>query len=131
MGSEISLHFWRPITAIHLGDTDGNPERKCWLDPAAADISHAGSRLRACGTEGGVAAEILKQVFGTDDIAFTACSTTVPREDVRGCGAGAPLLFQFLQAANENAVSRIYIGIHFRRAVEEGLEHGKDRRVRR
>jgi hypothetical protein len=31
----------------------------------------------------------------------------------------------FTEAANENAVSRIYIGIHFRRAVEEGVRHGR------
>jgi hypothetical protein len=31
----------------------------------------------------------------------------------------------FSQAADENAVSRIYIGIHFRRAVEEGVQHGR------
>jgi hypothetical protein len=32
---------------------------------------------------------------------------------------------RFSQAADENAVSRIYIGIHFRRAVEEGVQHGR------
>jgi hypothetical protein len=31
----------------------------------------------------------------------------------------------FLQAADENAVSRIYIGIQFRRAVDEGVRHGR------
>jgi len=31
----------------------------------------------------------------------------------------------FSEAADENAVSRIYIGIHFRRAVEEGVQHGR------
>jgi hypothetical protein len=31
----------------------------------------------------------------------------------------------FSQAADENALSRIYIGIDFRRAVEEGVEHGR------
>jgi hypothetical protein len=31
----------------------------------------------------------------------------------------------FSEAADENAVSRIYIGIHFRNAVEEGVRHGR------
>jgi len=31
----------------------------------------------------------------------------------------------FSQAANENGLSRILIGIHFRRGVEEGIEHGR------
>jgi hypothetical protein len=76
--------------------------------------------------QGGVAAEIVKQVFGTDDISFTACSTTVGAAGT--CTDPAPVLRSYSslsQAADENAVSRIYIGIHFRRAVEEGVEHGR------
>jgi hypothetical protein len=119
--------FWRPITAIRLGDSDGNPDTAGvpdWtpLQPTYPmpdyDSGHA--------VQGGVAAEILKQVFGTDDIAFTACSMTV------GVGATCadpdPILRSFAsfsQAADENAVSRIYIGIHFRNAVEEGVRHGR------
>jgi hypothetical protein len=119
--------FWRPSTAIRLGDTDGNPDTAGvpdWtpLQPTYPIPDHDSAHA----VEGGAAAEILKQVFGTDDIAFTACSMTV--------GAGAtcadpdPVLrsyASFSQAADENAVSRIYIGIHFRKAVEEGVRHGR------
>jgi len=31
----------------------------------------------------------------------------------------------FSQAADENAVSRILVGFHFRNAVEQGVEHGR------
>jgi hypothetical protein len=31
----------------------------------------------------------------------------------------------FWHAAEENAVSRIYVGFHFRDAIEEGMEHGR------
>jgi hypothetical protein len=77
-------------------------------------------------TQGGVAAEVLKQFFGTDDIAFTAYSMTLPAGST--CddpGAVWRSYSSFSQAADENAVSRIYIGIHFRRAGEEGTEHGR------
>jgi hypothetical protein len=77
--------------------------------------------------QGGVAAEILKQVFGTDAIAFAACSTTLPLGST--CADAAPVLrsyTSFSQAADENAASRIYIGIHFRNAVEEGVKHGQE-----
>ena len=37
----------------------------------------------------------------------------------------------FSQAANENGLSRILIGIHFRRGVEEGIEHGRKIGARR
>jgi hypothetical protein len=76
--------------------------------------------------QGGVAAEILKLVFGTDDIAFTACSTTLPSGST--CTDPTPVLrsyASFSQAADENALSRIYVGIHFRNAVEDGVRHGR------
>jgi hypothetical protein len=119
--------FWRPITAIRLGEADGNPRTAGDADwtPLQStypmpdhDSGHA--------VQGGVAAEILKLVFGTDDIAFTACSTTLPAGST--CGEPTQVLrsyTSFSQAADENAVSRIYIGIHFRKAVEDGVEHGR------
>jgi hypothetical protein len=119
--------FWRPITGIRLGDTDGNPDTEGVLDwtplePTYPMPDHDSGHA----VQGGVAAEILKLVFDTDDIAFTACSTTL----APGLRCGDPAEVQrsyssFSQAADENAVSRIYIGIHFRRAVEEGVQHGR------
>ena len=73
-----------------------------------------------------MAAEILKQVFGTDDVSFMACSTTVGPGGT--CTDATPVIrwyFSFSQAADENAVSRIYIGIHFRKAVEAGVHRGR------
>ena len=116
---EVKYHysFWRPITAIREGDNDGNPATQG--DPTGHpcnptypmpdhDSGHA--------VQGGVAAEILKQVFGTDDVSFTACSTTVGPGGT--CTDATPVIrsySSFSQAADENAVSRIYIGIHFRK----------------
>ena len=119
--------FWRPITAIRLGDTDDNPltlADPSWtpLQPTYPMPDHDSGHA----VQGGVAAEILKQVFGTDEIPFTACSTTVGAGLT--CADPTPVLrpyASFSQAADENAVSRIYIGIHFRRAVEEGVRHGR------
>jgi uncharacterized FAD-dependent dehydrogenase len=31
----------------------------------------------------------------------------------------------FTQAAQENAISRILVGFHFRNAVEQGVKHGR------
>ena len=120
-------NFWRPITAIRLGDTDGNPDTEGvpdWtpLQPTYPMPDHDSGHA----VQGGVAAEVLKQFFGTDDISFTACSTTVGAGST--CADPAPVIrsySSFSQAADENAVSRIYIGIHFRRAVEEGVRHGR------
>jgi hypothetical protein len=119
--------FWRPITAIRLGDDDGNPGTHgdaTWtpLQPTYPIPDHDSGHA----VQGGVAAEILKQVFGTDDVSFEACSTTVGIG--LECNDPTPVLrsySSFSQAANENALSRIYIGIHFRHAVEAGVRHGR------
>jgi hypothetical protein len=63
-------------------------------------------------------AEVLRRFFHHDDIAFTTTS-------------GAPFagitrsFTSFSQAAEENGNSRIYVGIHFRAAVEDGIAQGR------
>ena len=119
--------FWRPITAIRLGDTDGNPDTEAvpdWtpLQPTYPIPDHDSGHA----VQGGVAAEVLRNVVGTDTVAFTACSTSLAPGS--RCGEAAAVIrsyTSFSQAADENALSRIYIGIHFRNAVEEGVRHGR------
>jgi hypothetical protein len=120
-------NFWRPVTAIRLADTDGNPDTEA--DPTWTplqltypmpdhDSGHA--------VQGGVAAEVLRQFFGTDHIRFKACSLTLPAGSK--CDDASPVFRNFgsfSQAAEENGLSRILIGIHFRRAVDEGIRHGR------
>ncbi len=121
-------NFWRPVTAIHLADTDGNPDTEgdpTWT-PSLGFTYPMPDHDSAHSVEGGAAAEVLKQFFGTDDIAFTACSLTLPAGSK--CSDPSPKLrsfSSFSQAAAENGLSRILVGIHFRRAVNEGIEHGR------
>ena len=59
-------------------------------------------------------------------MSFSACSLTLPAGQT--CSDASPTLRHFTsfsQAANENAVSRIYVGFHFRDAVETGTNHGE------
>ena len=119
--------FWRPVTAIRLADIDGNPATTA--DPTWTpllenppipeyDSGHA--------VEGGAAAEVLRRFFRTDGMSFSACSYTLPAGQT--CGDASPTLRHFTsfsQAADENAVSRIYVGFHFRDAVETGTRHGE------
>jgi hypothetical protein len=119
--------FWRPVTAIQTADSDGNPGTDgdpTWTPLQLTypmpdhDSAHA--------VQGGAAAESLALFFGTDDIAFEACSLTLPAGS--RCTDLTPVLrsfSSFSQAANENGVSRIYVGIHFRTASEEGVKHGR------
>ena len=79
--------------------------------------------------EGGAGAEVLKQFFGTDRISFQDCSATLPEPLAATTCGGSSTVFRsystFTQAANENAYSRILIGFHFRKSVEEGTAYGR------
>ena len=111
-------NFWRPVTAIRAGDTDGNsrtdadPEWTSFLvTPPIPDNSSGHS------VAGAAVAEVLARFFDTDNIHFTTTS-------------GAPFpgitrsFISFSQAAQENADSRVYAGIHFRSACRDGLRQG-------
>jgi hypothetical protein len=60
---------------------------------------------------------VLIASFG-DSMSFTATSVTLPDVSRRFRG--------FSEAATENGLSRIYAGIHFRRAVTDGYQLGRD-----
>jgi hypothetical protein len=121
-------NYWRPITAIRSGDTDGNPDTDgdpAWtalrLTPPNQDYASGHS------IEGGAGAEVLKQVFGTDEISFRDCSETLA--DGSTCDDATPItrpFTSFSEAADENAYSRILVGFHFRKSVEEGTQYGRD-----
>jgi hypothetical protein len=125
--SKYRFNFWRPITAIQLADDDGNPDTAA--DPTWTplqftypipdhDSGHA--------VEGGAAAQVLRDFFGTDQISFSACSLSLPAGS--RCTDPSPVFRHFdtfSQAADENGLSRILVGIHFRNAVEEGVQHGR------
>jgi PAP2 superfamily len=125
--SKNHYNYWRPVTAIQNGDTDGNPDTlgdPTWTPlrgtPPNQDYASGHS------IEGGAGAEVLKQFFGTDQISFEDCSASLPAGNT--CSDAAPLLrsyTSFSQAAVENAYSRILIGFHFRKSVEEGTEYGR------
>ncbi len=120
-------NYWRPVTAIQTGDTDGNPDTTGdprWTPlrgtPPNQDYASGHS------IEGGAGAEVLKQFFGTDRISFQDCSVTLPAGST--CSDRSPKLrsyTSFSQAAVENAYSRILIGFHFRKSIEEGTDYGR------
>jgi hypothetical protein len=111
--------FWRPITAIQKGDTDGNsstvadPSWSAFLiTPFSPDYPSTHSIL------GAAAAEVLRRFIGTDFAAFEMTS-----------GAPFPGITRsytsLSEAALENANSRVLAGIHFRTATTDGLRMGQ------
>ena len=118
--------FWRPVTAIREAGADGNRSTRpdpTWTPlvttPPIPDYDSAHA------VEGGAAAAVLRGFFGTDRVSFSTCSYLLPEN---GCDDPSPVLRRFRsfsQAADENADSRVYIGFHFRDAVETGTGHGR------
>ncbi len=119
--AKYAYNFWRPVTAIRAGDTDGNDQTlgdPTWssflVAPNIPDYPSTHSVL------GAAAAEVLARFFDNDDdeIAFTTTSGNPFPGITRS-------FTSFSQAAQENADSRVYAGIHFRTACTDGLEQGK------
>lgn len=119
--------FWRPVTAIQTADTDGNPRTEA--DPSWTPLQLTypmPDHDSAHAAQGGAGAEVLKQFFRTDHIAFGTCSRSLPAGST--CTDVSPIVRfypSFSAAADENGWSRILVGIHFRKAAEEGIQHGR------
>src|SRR5438034_6324940 len=105
--AKYTYNFWRPVTAIQLADTDGNPQTEpnpTWLPLStrtAPDPSYPGAHS-AISKAG---ATVFSSYFG-DQFTFDVNSESL---------AGVTRHFtSFSAAAEEAGLSRIYAGQHFR-----------------
>jgi hypothetical protein len=105
--AKYTYNFWRPVTAVQLADTDGNPQTEpnpTWLPlstKTAPDPSYPGAHS-AISKAG---ATVLSFYFG-DQFTFDISSESL---------AGVTRHFtSFSAAAEEAGLSRIYAGQHFR-----------------
>jgi hypothetical protein len=108
--------FWRPITAIQEAETDGNPataEDDSWLPlidtPPYPEHSSGHAGLS------GAMVRTLQHFFGTDEIGWT---------DTNNSGFTRSFA-SFSQAIDEVVDARVWSGIHFRTADEDGAHIGK------
>jgi hypothetical protein len=111
--------LWRPVTAIREGDNDGNDATAgdpAWDShqntPAVSEYPSTQS------TFSGAAAVVLAGVLGGDQVSFSFKSGK-PFEGLTRS------FTSFSQAARESADSRVYAGIHFRSACEDGMALGR------
>jgi hypothetical protein len=116
-GEKYEHRFWRPVTAIHSAAVDGNSATEpdaSWqpllVTPPVPDYPSTHTVL------GWAAAEVLIDLFG-DRVRYSLTSLTLPgvTRHYRG----------FSRAAEENGLSRLYAGIHFRHAIDEGRRQGR------
>lgn len=122
--AKFHYNFWRPLTAIVEADTDGNdltisdPTWRPYADALPYPNTPAfPAYTSGHATFGATAATILALFFGSDDLAFTIGSDEMD---------GVLRSFESLsQAAQENADSRVYLGVHWDFDSDVGLLQGQ------
>lgn len=112
--TKYTYDFWRPVTGIQQGETDGNDETEGdagWmpLGVPGAPLANITPRFPAYtsghSTFGAAAFRVLARFYGTDRMTFTIGSDELP---------GVKRTFKrFSDAAAENGISRIYLGVHW------------------
>ena len=121
-------NFWRPLAAIREADTDGNaatvadPSWRPLFDPATQTVpplitppfpDHPSGH----GCISGAVLNTTEDFFGTDRMEFDIFSSRFP---------GQPRHFErFSEALEEIVDARVWGGIHFRNADEQGTVLGK------
>jgi hypothetical protein len=110
--------FWRPITAIRAGDTDGNPATvgdPGWTPLLPATPNHPEyPSAHSCVTPAG--GRVIARFLHTKQIDFTVPSLT---------GVGDRHFATPKDLEREVANARVWGGIHYRSAVEDGVRIGK------
>jgi hypothetical protein len=133
--------FWRPVVAIRQGDVDGNPDTELDADwaPLGAPASNSDqpgadftppfpAYTSGHATFGAAMFRVLERFFGTDELPFDFQSDEcngVTRDSAGNVRPPVTRHFDRLsQAAQENALSRIYLGIHWSFDAEQGIVQG-------
>ena len=110
--------FWRPVTAIPAGDTDGNDATvgdPTWAPLLPVTPNHPEyPSAHSCLTPTG--GRVIARFLGTKKIDFTVPSVT---------GIGDRHFARVKDLAYEVGNARIWGGIHYRSAVEDGIALGR------
>jgi len=118
--SKYFYSFWRPVTAIRAGDTDGNPGTEA--DPSWIGLVVTPNHPEypaAHGCFSGASTSTLRFFFGTDSFDFTVNSMIAGLTNpVRSFGS-------FSQALDEVLDARVYGGMHYRNSTNKGALIGK------
>jgi hypothetical protein len=116
-----SIDLWRPVTGIRRAAEDDNaattpdPSWNPLLEFTPPFPSYASGHSSMGGAFGGV----LATVFGTDDVTFTIGTDEPIVQNV------TRTFHSFSEAGFEDALSRIYLGVHWRMDCEAGYGTGK------
>jgi hypothetical protein len=107
--SKYSYNFWRPITALRVGDEDGNPATD--VDPEWQPLINTPNFPEypsGHASTSGAISHVLELFFGSDVLNFQM-TTTNPNAQQK-----TRTFTRFSQAEDEVINARVYVGIHYR-----------------
>ncbi|MEU7803757.1 carbohydrate binding domain-containing protein [Micromonospora arborensis] len=112
------IDLWRPVSAIEASEGPGWQPLSQTRDGVPYTPAFP-AYISGHATFAGAWAAVLQRFFGTDAIAFDATTDDPHAEGVVRHMTG------FDHAAEENATSRIYLGVHYRFDADAGLATGR------
>ena len=118
--SKYFYNFWRPVTAIRAGDTDGNPGTEAdpnWIGQVTTPNHPEYPAAHGCFS--GASTNTLRVFFGTDSFDFTIDSK------IAGLTNPVRSFDSFSQALAEVLDARVYGGMHYRNSTTAGATIGK------
>jgi hypothetical protein len=111
-------NFWRPETAIHAGNADGNPKTEGDPDWAPFIVTPCfPSYPSNHGSASNGATEVMRHLYGEDGHAITLKNPAVPTIMLQ--------YTSFRQINDDISDARVYGGIHFRTDQEAGARLGR------
>jgi len=115
--AKFTYNFWRPVTAIRAGDTDGNPETEpdpAWIGLATTPPHPEYPAAHGCWTS--ATARTLEHFNGTDNVRFALDSAVT----------GTTRVFASTRALTAEIIdARIYGGMHYRFSGKAGAHIGE------
>jgi hypothetical protein len=115
--AKFHYNFWRPVTAIRAGDTDGNPATNpdpAWIGLAVTPAHPEYPAAHGCWTS--ATATILEDFNGTKAVDFVLDSTVT----------GTTHVFENTDDLRTEIINaRVYGGMHYRNSVEVGARIGE------
>jgi PAP2 superfamily len=115
--AKFHYNFWRPVTAIRAGETDGNPATNpdpAWIGLAVTPAHPEYPAAHGCWTS--ATATILEDFNGTKAVHFVLDSTVT----------GTTHVFENTDDLRTEIINaRVYGGMHYRNSVEVGARIGE------
>ncbi len=115
-----NIDLWRPVTAIRNADQDNNPataKNGAWL-PLLDFTPNFPAYTSGHGTFASAHAAVMQRFFGTDEMTFTVHTDEPIVSNV------TRTFHRFSDAAREDGLSRIYLGVHFRFDADSAFSSG-------